>query len=337
MENNTTAELLAQQRQDFFETLIPQTGRIPYEFRDGTLTPSMIVQMCHSPKHFYSSYILNEFEETAAMREGNLFHEFFLEPEKFNQKYCPPFCADEHPDALCTVDQMKEECRRLGLKLSGSKAELEARILESNPDAKLLSKLISAHSAGKTPIQDDLWRRLHRVKQEIQLHPYASKLVLGEGDTEVPGYFKCPRTGVVIRFRADKIVRLKSRYVVVDLKRTDKVQKKKFETFMYDSHLHVLAALYVDGFKAILGEEPLFCWTVTAPKSPFIVKTYVADFGCLEAGRVAAYHAIEKWKECRATNVWPSDDDGLIEATLPSWAWRDLEDEAEEESEGTPL
>lgn len=302
-------------------------GKLPQELKENSLSPSKIVKLLESPKHYYSAYHKEEFKQTDAMLDGILFHKFILEPDEFEKDYALPIDPELIKGTMKTSDDLKAKCKELGLKVSGKKDDLIKRIMDQDASVKFYDEVMAKYLNGRIEVTESKLENLNRIKEEIKEHKYGNALINGEGDTEFFMHYFHPEAEVWINMKADKHVKLKTgKNVIVDLKRTPKLGLKKFQANLYDMNWHVLASLYVDAFKAITGEDAMFAWVGVEPKPPYVVATYAADFGCLEAGRTQAFHAIESWKEAKKTGKWvgPGGDD-LVNATLPTWAWAEIE------------
>jgi len=309
--------------------------RLPEHLKENSLSPSGTVQVAHSAQHYEANYILDEREEpTPAMEEGTMIHMRFLEPEKFKETYAIMPKLSDYPGALRTQADLIAMCKKLELKVGGTKPVLTARLKEAGPSLVFWDEIVAGATAGKKVVTEKQEIGMSRIERQIKKHPHANGLIFGgTAEQEIYGHFYHELAKVHIRFRIDRLYTGKSgRRIVIDLKTTTATTLKEFQIQIYKLKLHVLASLYVDGVKAITGQEPLFVWVAVQSKSPFIVNTFVADTACLEAGRIEAFHAIELWKECKKSKNWPGPDAGLIPATLPHWAWSELEYETRSEN-----
>jgi len=101
------------------------------------LSNSGIKNLLISPMDFWARSWMNpryEHPETSAMTLGTAYHKRILEGKKaFDDIYMPDISADDYPDALRTVEEIKIELKKHGLKTTGKKSELTIRLLEDVP------------------------------------------------------------------------------------------------------------------------------------------------------------------------------------------------------------
>src|SRR6185437_7168075 len=158
-----------------------------------------------------------EDEKTASMLDGTAFHRRLLEPEKFDAIYAvEPTKGDAFKDALDGGEALRAECERLGLKKSGTIAELCARILEANPQAQLwpvIEKTLRAKLEGRELLKLDTMKVIERAADLIFRHHSATKALSG-GMAEVSIFWTDEETGVPMKIRPDY---LKTK-IAIDLK-----------------------------------------------------------------------------------------------------------------------
>ena len=115
-----------------------QFEKIPQEIRDlsHVLSPSSIITLFKSPKHYYSRHILKEgTEPTKAMEEGSMIHKAVLEPDDFLNEYV---YIDGKENFVDTIDEIKDQIISLGEKpVKGRKGDLINQLLAINPNAKI--------------------------------------------------------------------------------------------------------------------------------------------------------------------------------------------------------
>jgi len=85
-------------------------------------------------------------------------------------------------------------------------------------------------------------------------------------------------------------------------------------------------AWYRDALRACFGvDDPAFVFVVVEKFPPFLVNTIVLDPYDVELGGRRNRRAIDLYRECRDSGVWPGYGDGLNVATLPRWAEIEME------------
>jgi hypothetical protein len=148
---------------------------------------------------------------------GSAFHKRICEgPAAFNACYAPKVIPEDFPDCLETADDLKARLRELGLKVSGSKAELIERLHEADPNAKIWDHFLDTHEAahaGKTFLTQKWLDKIEIAAAMIERDPTFSKAFSG-GASEVSIFWTCPKIGVNCKARLDY---LKAR-AIVDLK-----------------------------------------------------------------------------------------------------------------------
>jgi len=311
--------------------------RLPDEERIGKdiLSPTSLITLFKSPKHFYSYHVLNERKPSKAMEAGRIIHKAVLEPDTFAESYA---VIDDKEKYICTVEDLKKEITLAGAKpISGNKSDFINQLKEIKPDAKIWDLYISEiEKSGKEIVTQDQWRSCQRIIEEINKHPWLSKAISG-GHKEQPAWFE-HETGVHITMRMDyyhPAMGAQKRPVVIDLKKVNNSEPRYFSKQIFDNGLYIQAAVYVDCIKKITGVEPLYAWACVEDSPPYSVEVYAADFGMLEAGRAVYNKMIIKYLECKASNKWPGYSNGnVINVSLPSWAFDRLDAYAEDELQG---
>jgi hypothetical protein len=293
---------------------------------NDVLSPSSLITLHKSPKHFYYKHILKIKEEpTDAMLEGTMFHHAVLEPESFFDKYV---VLDSKDNYLSTIDDVKSRIVELGAKpVKGKKEDLEKQLLELDPNAKLYSNYINdLAKSNKVFVNEDQYTRAKSIIEEISNNPWLSR-ALKLGQKELKCYFH-HELDVILNMRMDYFepeFGSKKLPLIMDLKLVRSADQKYFERAIWEQGLHIQAAVNVDAIKSRTGKDAMFAWICVEPKPPHCIEIYCADFGLLEAGRDTYYRLIHKYKECKQTNNWPSYNAGkLTSCSLPHWAFSQL-------------
>jgi hypothetical protein len=315
-------------------------GSCPQEMLDKhkKVSVSGIAECYESPAHFESRYILKEGEETDAMKLGTAIHVAVLEPEKFDKLYCVE--PDVMPEGILeTADQMKAHCIANNLKVSGSKADLLARLIDAGYLFKSYDQWIEEHCNGRTLLKKKEYQACIRIRQRVADNNGLSYFV-NDGTPEMLGWALHERTGLIVSFKMDYFKTLAKpvqgcEIAVMDLKKVRSVKKRKFEQLIWERNMYIQAALYVDLIEALTNKKALFLWLAVESAPPYVVMGYPVDLGLLEAGRNEYNKTLNTLVDCFATNKWPVYSNELQTVTLPNYAWNALEvrdDEYDNES-----
>jgi hypothetical protein len=164
-----------------------------------------------SPYRFWYHHInpnRPEREASPQMDFGTALHCAILQPpEVFDSQYACALNAEEIPDVLDTVDDMKEWLTANGLSAKGAKKKDDyiALVQAYSPNQPILSVLKSAHAArnaGKTILSVDDWARLTGCVESLRSEPLVNEL-LRDGEAEVPIIAVDPEYGVQQKCRID--------------------------------------------------------------------------------------------------------------------------------------
>lgn len=195
-----------------------------------------------------------EDSETFAKTLGKAYHKRILEGrEAFARTYAAAVDPADHPNALRSNDELSQRCKDLGLKASGKKSDLIARILEADPEHEdvIWERIVSAHEkrhAGKIFLAHDIIEKIQISAKMIEAHPELGKAVRG-GVAEASIFYVDRETGVPVKVRIDY---WKPR-VLVDLKTASNevgmAIDKAVTRAIANYRLHIQAALYVEAIE----------------------------------------------------------------------------------------
>lgn len=200
------------------------------------LSASGIKQLHITVEDFWARSWMNprhEVEETDAMKFGSAYHKRILEgKEKFYQEYYSELDkADFGDELLVTSEDIKEELRKLELKISGKKQDLIDRLLTVFPDTKIWDELVDMNdleNLGKISLPATTIEQIEYAALFIERHPVISKAFQG-GYPEVTVLWTDEATGVKMKSRFDylKIA------ATVDLKTFSNSQQKAIHTAIH--------------------------------------------------------------------------------------------------------
>lgn len=137
-----------------------------------------VIQMTRSCYDFWARSWMNPNppdEESEFKDKGTAYHARIVEGRKvFEAQYAVELEPDDYPEAMRTTDDLKEFLRGRGLKLTGNKPELIARVLEADPDAQVWDDLVARHAAthaGKTMISHKWLLEIEIAAANIEKNP----------------------------------------------------------------------------------------------------------------------------------------------------------------------
>lgn len=177
----------------------------------------------------------------------------------FDAAYAPPIDKGEYPNALDTIEDLKEfliSFAEVGEKpkLSGKKQRLIDRVLSVEPGAQIWDAIKSGYGkqhAGKEFLSPKLIAKIETAARMIEGHPVLSKAFTG-GAPQVSIIWDCPVIGVRCKARMDYV---KAR-AIVDLK-TINLQGRPPELAIPRTiasyKYHVQAAMYCEAMTFASG------------------------------------------------------------------------------------
>lgn len=140
--------------------------------------------------------------------------------------------------------------------------------------------------------------------------------------------------GVLCRCRPDW---LRDDYTVVeDVKTTARGADPSFfsRKTVYEHGYDVKAAMYLRGVRAVTGVDAKWRWIVVETKPPFVVTVVEPSELMLAVGNAKLDRALEMWRDCLASGLWPAYGRDVHVAEPPAWElrWLDNHQEFEEEA-----
>ncbi|MBB3017614.1 exodeoxyribonuclease VIII [Microvirga lupini] len=282
------------------------------------------------------------FKHCFAVGDGT--HKLVLEPGTFEETYAVGFDKSAYPQALATVDDMKQELSKKMAMTSGTKPELARRLVdeEGYPRDKILMYLEQDYNAtlgNKIIIPAKDYKDMLCMLQAVNRHPFAGGLLSGaeveqsffiENDQDYIDHDtgKVVTVRVLRKCRTDAITH--DGQWVVDLKTTDDVSEAGFGTTIARRRYEVQAAWYLDILKALYGRDAPrgFAFIAAQKTRPYDVAVHYmqADHPALERGRRLYQRDLLRIVRCREENYWPGADGGdLLQAKLPYWADREFD------------
>jgi hypothetical protein len=197
-------------------------------------------------------------------------------------------------------------------------------------DAK--SEASRAREAGKIPMLrhefDEASAMVDAAREQIETWNIDPPL-LDAGTPELT--LRWDENGVGFRCRPDWL--RDDRLAIDDIKTSSRGADPR--TFarktIYDLGYDLKAAMYLRGVKAEFGVDAKWRWIVIETKPPYLVSVVEPSDEVLQVGNAKLDRAIEIWRECLSTGIWPGYGPKTHIADLPVWQRRWIEEALEEE------
>jgi hypothetical protein len=140
--------------------------------------------------------------------------------------------------------------------------------------------------------------------------------------------------GVLCRCRPDW---LRNDFTVIeDVKTTSRGADPKFfsRKTIFDYGYDLRAAMYLRGVRAVTGVDAKWRWIVVETDPPYVVSVIEPSAEMLAIGNAKFDRALEMWRDCLASGLWPAYGREVHVAEPPSWEmrWLDNSDQFEEEA-----
>jgi len=233
-----------------------------------------------TPAHYKAK---EEYEETPTMAFGQAVHAAILEPSRF---------ADEYMVAPENIDKR-------------TKAGKEW--------------FAEAEASGKTVLKWDDHTALLGMKKSVYTSKTARALLEDDGLIEHSGWWKDPRTGLLLKCRPDKVsTGLK---ILVDLKTTTEAGYDAFTKKVANYKYHWQGFLYLEGTREILdaNEYRDFLIIVVETKPPYAMAVYRLDEEMLYIASQEIAVLLDEFRECQEADHWPGYPDKVQTISLPRY------------------
>jgi len=185
----------------------------------------------------------------------------------------------------------------------------------------------AAYDAGQTPLLPHEWAAAEAMARAVREHPLAGRLY-ADGRPEVSLFWTDPETGVPLKARLDWLPNSRpGRPVLVpDLKTIaglahPSVLSRPIDDYRY----HMQAAMYLDGLAACGLTPPegaAFLNVFVEKEPPHLVQVVQIDHRDIELGRGLNRAAMEIWRDCTTSGVWPGYPVEIATVSLPPYARR---------------
>lgn len=152
----------------------------------------------------------------------------------------------------------------------------------------------------------------------------AAELLTTKGHCELSGFCTCPRTGLQLRIRFDKLLETNQ---AVDIKKTQSVHDDDLSKTIWNYGYHIQAAFYSYVYEIITGKKlDRFNFIFVEEKYPQKVAVKYLDDLSLEIGMNTVNELLDKIKHYTDNGIVPENNEPTGIISLPEFVMRQYED-----------
>ena len=185
-----------------------------------------------------------------------------------------------------------------------------------------------AIAAGKVPMLTHEHAKATAIAAAVRSHPVAGPLY-AEGDAEQSMFWRCPEFGIWKRGRTDWVTLLGTEVIIADLKTCDSAAPEKIAKSVAEYGYYMQDPWYREGLQILTGADPDFLFVFVQTTAPYLVSVVRLAPEAAALGYQRARLAIERYRDCTESGIWPGYGDDIQEIALPRWQERQIESEIE--------
>lgn len=178
------------------------------------------------------------------------------------------------------------------------------------------AKVAALRAEGKVPLRPKDYATAVAMRDAVWQHPVASKL-LSEGLPEQTLIWRDQATGVLCRAKADSL----RPDGIVDLKSAESAAAEALSKAAHSHGYAIQAPFYLRGFRALRpAVVPFFAFITVEKEPPHLVHVNQLGERALAYGDRKVSEALEIYRDCTASGVWPGyPEDEITEIDLPAY------------------
>ncbi len=271
-----------------------------------------------------------EKKDTKQMEFGIVSHAIILNPTEFDKNFIKGLDVAEYPEALVSSNDLKAWLKSRGQKVSGVKAELTQRILDtvaiSEEQVFIWDLMLEKHAEenkSKTVISPDVFYKVSLMRESIMQDETMGAL-LSSGIAEHAIYGKLPICKVENICRPDVITT--GGHIINYCTSTD-INPEKFGVNAYNYGYLLRAALEWDMFTELYGEPPkAYILLAQEKESPYVWKPYYITGEQLQIGRVQREYAQSLIENAIETDKYSAYGNEVSPLELPTYITKKYEE-----------
>lgn len=275
---------------------------------------SALTDLLRSPAYARLSRLVRR-EPSPAMKFGDAAHVAILQPDLFAARF-----------VVLGVCQGKLK--------SGAACDNPAKVeVDGGQFCGVHAPKGAAMPEGRTILTATEYNHVQRVRDAVMRHPMARAALEADGGfNETPGLFVDPATGLLCKFKPDRVVPALG--LVIDVKATAYAAPDRFPRFLLNGGGHRQAAFYTEGCTACGTGVDNFLFVAAEPDEPNEVAVYDLKPETIEAGRRQVSELRARYAECVSSGKWPGYSEDVVPIGLEAWALRRIEDQDNPNNEG---
>lgn len=183
----------------------------------------------------------------------------------------------------------------------------------------------AAYANGATPLLAADYDIVLGMAAALRAHPLAAALLQPDrGKPEQALIWQDSDTGIWRRALVDWLAGLGSRRpIFVDYKTTIRADAESLQRTVHKYGYHCQADWYLDGARALgWPADTAFLFIFQEKTPPYLVNVIELDDLALNIAHARNRQAIEIYRDCTTTGMWPGYADDVIYISLPAWAER---------------
>jgi hypothetical protein len=180
----------------------------------------------------------------------------------------------------------------------------------------------AARAEGKIPLLSAKVRMVEDMAEALTRHRLAMSLLAEGGKAEVSLFAVDEATGVLRRGRTDFHNAVE--HLLVDYKTSTTADPDEFQrTSVAKFGYHIQHPYYVDLARDLGFPIRSMVFIVQEKEPPYQVSVVELTPDAVEAGRARARRALQMYRDCTESGLWPSyvPDDTITAIDIPEWAY----------------
>ena len=206
-------------------------------------------------------------------------------------------------------------------KVLGVGAEVVAIDVDSRRGKAWTEPADAARAEGKVPLLRKDADAVDAMAEAVLAHPMARAILEAEGKAEQSLAWTDEHTEVDLRGRVDWLTAMgDGTPFLADLKTSVSADPKDFGKSIANFGYGLQSAWYRAGYRALTGEDAVFGFIVVEKSAPHFVTVGQADATATERGEQQMRDALDTFRRCTETGVWPAYGDDFLTFPSPKWA-----------------